>query len=257
MTDSSSVFAFLGVASPTATQQTQMDRVVEGVIDDIKSACNWHLDYATKTELLPERRIGGVVHDNRVYTARLAYPFQSKTSRIQLSSMVIKAIDSIYEDESASGDEGSGDFSPETLLVSGVDYYLDCDLDASIGWSGGVIRIGRTWSNVPRSIKLTYSAGFNNTDYSTGGIAASLRNFALNKAADRFCALQSRTQAFVTGVGEGGDTSGLLASERLGDYAMSIRNPLEMSKMVGMAGLLDEDIDFLMSRKFVLMNAGV
>lgn len=255
MLTSSEVLAYLGISTPSATQQVQVDRIVLGVIADIKAACRWAVDYATFTEILPRKN---AFHDHRVFTAGPSYQGPFRHGRLQLSQMYVKTISNIYEDEGANGGEATGAFGTDTLLEQGVEYFLDVDEGSdSISWAGGVMRVDREWSSVPRSIKVEYTAGFGNTEYGDGGVASILREFALQRAVDRFLIQQSKQKAFIDGIGSTKDTSGLVSSERLGDYAIGLRNPLDTQNQVPMSGLTDADIEWLTMNKFVMWNIGV
>lgn len=58
-----------------------------------------------------------------------------------------------------SGQE-AGSFGTSTILVKGVDYWIDVSGSGQISTSGIVYRNGTLWSQEPGSIKVTYNGGY-------------------------------------------------------------------------------------------------
>lgn len=78
---------------------------------------------------------------------------------LQLDNVFARSITTLHEDSNARFGAGSGDFGASTLLTNGTDYHLELD-SSTMSRSGRVVRIGRSWSSRPGTIKIVYVAGF-------------------------------------------------------------------------------------------------
>lgn len=249
---------YLGISSPTNLQFDQMDMIRTGIESSIKKYCRWGLTETTYTSYLPlnPNVMGAHVPTAELYSNR--YVPGGSRNRLQLPTMYVTSITNIWEDTEALAGYGASDFGSEELLVAGTDYFLEKDQGSSYSWSGGVIRVGRAWSSIPGTIKATYVSGFTNTDLQ--GAQNGLRLATIRECADHYVRLKRMQGAFITGVGTGADTTGLVSRERLGDYEVGFRDPLSESATkddAGSYGLSMRLRDFLQDAGYVFMGVGV
>ena len=104
--------------------------------------CRWSITSDTYTHFLP-----GIAPTG--YQLTLPEPY-------------VTSVTSVYEDWNATGGQGASDFSSDTLLTAGTDYYLDYD-DSTMSTTGVLIRKYREWPPYSRTVKVTYVAGLDST----------------------------------------------------------------------------------------------
>jgi DNA-binding transcriptional ArsR family regulator len=139
---------------------------------------------------------------------------------LQLPQMWLRSITSIYEDRGAYGGQKAGDFAAGTLLTQGTHYWVNYDKDASdpelngtqsLAVAGQVIRVGASWSRVPRTIKVTYVAGL--TASELDGAWSDIKSVIVYETIVRF---KTKKAMF------GADSDWLIKSERIGgEYAVT------------------------------------
>ncbi len=255
--DPDDVFSYLGISSPTSTQSDAMEMISTGLESSVKRYCRWQLGEQTLVSYLPltPLAMGPQVPSAELYFSR-PWPTGPR-NRLQLPSMYVKSITSIYEDRGAKAGSGSDDFPSSTLLTAGSDYFLEKDSGINYSWSGGVIRVGTSWSSYPGTIKVTFVSGFSDSELS--GDQNSLRFALIKECAEHWIRRQRMNQVFVTGIGTGSDTSGLLSREHLGDYDVSFRNAFATKEESdpGSYGLSETLRNFLQDAGYILMNVGV
>lgn len=251
---------YLGISSPSQAVQDAIEMIRLGIEASIKKYCRWNVTQATKTAYLP-------LHPNAmgVYlpSAELGFnrPFPTGTrNRLQLPSMYVTSITSIYENQSAVGGAGSSDFGSAALLTAGTDYYLEKDQGSAASWSGGVIRIGTSWSSIPGTIKVTYVSGF--TESELQGDQNDLRFAVTKECADHYVRHLRLKSQFVTGIGLGGatpDTSGLISRLHIGDFDVGFRDATanEEANDPGSYGLSERLRSFLQDNGYIMMAVGV
>lgn len=125
---------------------------------------------------------------------------------LQLSQMWLRSITSIYEDRAAYGGQKAGDFAAATLLTLGTHYWVNFDKDKadpelngtqSLAEAGQVIRVGASWSRVPRTIKVTYVAGL--TADELDGAWSDIKGVVTDETIGRFKMKKMRKGADSTG----------------------------------------------------------
>lgn len=187
---------------------TMLHRLVEAAI---KEAVGYSIEQATHIEFLPATDTGGYgAHYEMERIGDRIVSFGSGIPTLQLSELPVRSITSIYEDPGAYGGQASGAFGSSTLLTAGSDYYLDIDR-AGICRSGIVRRMGGSWSNVPRSIKVTYVAGYSTSELD--GLASALPVNAEHFKLAVLEAIKDNYEAF--------DASSAIKSESLKDYSVT------------------------------------
>jgi DNA-binding transcriptional ArsR family regulator len=139
---------------------------------------------------------------------------------LQLSQMWLRSITSIYEDRGAYGGQKAGDFAAGTLLTLGTHYWVNYDRDAadpelngtqSLAAAGQVIRVGASWSRVPRTIKVTYVAGL--TAAELDGAWSDIKSVVIHETLVRFKVKKALA---------GADADYLIKSEKIGgEYAVT------------------------------------
>lgn len=251
---------YLGISSPSQAVQDTLEMIRLGIEASIKKFCRWNIVSATKTAYLPLQPTAMGVY---LPSAETCYnrPWPTGTrNRLQLPSMYVSSITSIYEDQSAVGGAGSSDFAAATLLTAGTDYYLEKDQGSSASWSGGVIRVGTGWSSIPGTIKATYVSGFTESDLQND--QNDLRFAVTKECADHYVRHLRLKSQFVTGIGLGGatpDTSGLISRLHIGDFDVSFRDASANDEPndPGSYGLSERLRNFLQDNGYVYMGVGV
>lgn len=212
------VFTYLGITAPTPTQTTLMTMLRSGLEKDIIHYARWAVVETSMTLYLPRPN---VVHGSTVFTADYSTGGYPERTRLQLPQMYVTAITDIWEDPSAIGTVG---FAADTKLTANVGYHLEVD-DSGVSWNGGVLRVNATWSNVPGTIKATFICGF--SEAALAGAFYDLRLKAIQECADLWINRQRMQQVYVTGLN--GDTSGIVAREKLGPWEIAYRDPGALS----------------------------
>lgn len=251
---------YLGISSPNQQIQDTMDMIRLGIEASIKKFCRWQIVSATKTSYLPLHPSAMGVF---LPSAELEFnrPFLTGTrNRLQLPSMYVTSITSIYEDQTAVGGAGGTDFAAAALLAAGTDYYLEKDQGSSASWSGGVIRVGKGWSSIPGTIKATYVSGFTESDLQND--QNDLRFAVIKECADHYVRHLRLKSQYVTGIGLGGatpDTSGLISRLHIGDFDVSFRDATANDEPndPGSYGLSDRLRGFLQDNGYVYCGVSV
>jgi len=180
----------------------------------IRTYVRWNITEATYTHFLPFRG-----------------PIAQK---LQLPQPYVTAVASVYEDRQSRGGQQSGDFDSTDQLVVGTDFWIDYDA-TDYSREGILHRYGWDWPCIPRSVKVTYTSGFD---------AAALANeflyvqdAVINETINRFH-FRKQNQGS-TGI------AGTVKREKLKDYeieydtssSVSVGN--SASKATGQSGLSD------------------
>jgi len=205
---------FLGLAgTATTAQRGALNMLLPMVEQQVKGFVGYQIEEATYTHYLPigtgrstespEIRFYDVQNGKAV--AASAFGRVPARAVLYLPEIPVRSIASVYEDETAYADQGDGDFPASTLLASGDDYYLDID-SSGLCKSGALRRIGANWPTIPRTVKVTYTAGYTQAELTTG-IAADIK----------LACLLAVQQAFAAR----GRQSGVVQQEKIGDYFVS------------------------------------
>lgn len=147
--------------------------------------------------------------------------------QLLLPEPFVTDITSVYEDWTAGGGQGTGDFPTESLLTEGDDYFLDYDA-ASMSMTGYLIRRYRDWPPYPRCVKVTYTAGLSTTDLANKYYF--ITEAIINEVLDRYKYAKSRQ----------GNTGavGPVEMERLKDYTVKYGSTSTVSRIeTGKSGL--------------------
>ncbi|MGE3314008.1 MAG: hypothetical protein AB7O26_02750 [Planctomycetaceae bacterium] len=111
--------------------------------------------------------------------------------------------------QSAAG-QGVDAFGNDTLLVLGSDYYLDVD-EPGLSRSGQLVRITGSWPKRPRTVRVSYFAGF--TAAELDGPYSDIKGAVLDEVCARYQSAKSRQ-------GSGG--AGAIQSESIGgEYSVT------------------------------------
>lgn len=116
----------------------------------------------------------------------------------------------VREHPGAMGGQLAGSFGALSVLTLGVDYFLDT-AEGTYSFNGKLRRNG-TWTNEPRSIKVTYNGGWQATDFAAGGRANPIKNAVILTAAAGFW----KNEQLRNSGGQGG-----IRSESIGKYSVS------------------------------------
>jgi hypothetical protein len=236
--DPDAVLEFLTITSPTSAQSDAMEVITKSVESDIKQTCRWCVTSQSFVYRMPQH---GSSH---------GIPLRSTLGmmgrlpdRLQLPQMRITAVSEIREDVTLA-------FGDTTILTVDTDYQIE-DL-GGIGESGGILRINNYWPSVPLSIKISFTAGYTEADLD--GPKNGLRFRAMKECIARWFTRQKELAMYVTGLG--GDTSGLLVEEELGDYRAKWATAAA-GKALMAEGLSPEFQDYLMTAGYVFRGIGV
>lgn len=251
---SSDVVDYLGLGSDFDT--TGLAAICSGIESAVKNFCRWQILDTEITAYLPRRGEAYGIHIPTVSLLTYTITPSGPRNRLQLPAPWVTAVESVHVDLSAFADQGDDDYSASTELVAGTDYYLETDNDAGdVSRSGFLVRTGDNWPSIPGSIRVVFNSGF--TDEQLAAEHYALRFALIQEAANAFFRLSKARKAFVTGLGEGGDKSGLIRSERLGDYSVSFADPLGDPNDTSGTGLSQRLQDFLQINGYVYWGVGV
>lgn len=249
--DPDDVLAYLTITSPTPAQSDAMEIITNSVESDVKQFCRWCVTSKTHVDYLPQPGsvLGIPLRSTSRYQNAGSWQGQSfgvarGQDRLQLPQMYVTAISEVKEDIAF-------DFGSDTVLTVGDDYRIE-DKGGS-GKSGGVMRVGSYWPSVPLSIKLSYTAGLLEADLA--GEHNGLRFRAMRECIAQWFLRQKELATYVTGLG--GDTSGLLREEKLGDYAVKFAGANDGNKGGPPVGLSQEFKTYLQEAGYVFMGVGV
>ena len=181
--DRAEILSYLGLAGTVTTAQDGRLNMLQPMVEDaVKGHLGYRVEQAAHTHYLPASRQTGSEPEVRFYDAvggkAIAASVAGSYERKQLlvPELPIRSVASIYEDSTAKGGQGATDFAAGTLLTAGTDYWVDYETNG-VGKSGLIYRTNRSWSGIPRTIKITYTAGYTQTELSTG-IAAAIKGAA-------------------------------------------------------------------------------
>ena len=136
---------------------------------------------------------------------------------LQARQLPVRSVVSLYENIGA-WDTAGGSWPAASLLVEGNDFQIDYDPGSSqMGWTGFIFRRSGSWSEAPRSIKLTYVAGLTaaELDVTTG----EFNEFA---AAALLATIKMFNEFKLhSGLASGGSGVGPVTSESLGPWSIS------------------------------------
>ena len=125
----------------------------------------------------------------------------------------------VREEFGAYAGQTAGSFGASTVLVKGIDYWLDIDAADGVSLSGILYRIGGNWPTEPGSVKVIYNGG-----YSTSDLAGTTDR----KVSDiKLAVIQSVVWNYKQVVlnakqGLAGIVAGPITSEKIGPYSYKI-----------------------------------
>lgn len=157
---------------------------------------------------------------------------------LKLPQVPVKSVASVYEDAGAYGGQAAGAWATDTLLTAGEDYFVDFN-ESGICKTGFVRRIAGRWCSVPRSIKVSYNAGYSAGELS--GEHSAIKLAAILGVVKAFNECKSNRST--DGVG----TVGPIISESLADYSVSYSDA-QVAAMVGMTVDLPRESKLLLEK---------
>jgi hypothetical protein len=205
----------------------------------VKNYCSTDLELTTYTEILPtgsvqrsdDEQVGVEEIGGRV----VSYSIVSRDQRIILCRQTpVRQVVSIYES-----------FLPEVFVASNIldptGYYLDIDEPAQalngnlpLCRSGAVVRFYGVWGVIPRSIQITYQAGY--TAAELAGRYCEIKDAVILTVARCFRRYQAlMDQAF------GGAGIGPITSEGIADWRVSYSERVA-SMLVGQLTMLTPEV---------------
>ncbi len=227
--DIADIVTMLGVGSTITEANRALITMLKSFVEnDVRSYLRTDLTQATYTHYLPNRKV--IVEsepmlwvENKRVTNRWA---TAEGDVLQLPQLFARSITSIYEDCNAKGNQQAGDFPVASLLTAGTDYFLDID-ESGLARASQVRRIGTLWSRYPRTIKVTYVAGF--TAAEIDATYSDIRELVVNETVSKFKLAKSRL-----GTGSGGGFP--IKSEKIGtEYAVSYDTGVRWMTQAGLS----------------------
>lgn len=187
---------------------------------------NFRLSASTVTEYLPRQSHQPDSIDLADYSNEngkvipIDYERGSPVLQLSYAPVLLSGLQ-IWEDLSAYGGQGSGAFGSSTLLVEGVNYFLDCDR-AGFSASGKVHRLGANWPTSPRCVKVTYRGGPQaQATYDTGpGFTDVLEEVITNCVLNSYSFHEQQRTSFAAG-----DNGLTKTSESLGKFSQGYGAP--------------------------------
>lgn len=218
------ILTYLGMTSGTSDADSALVTLLHSKVEGtIKRYLGYDPEQTTFVEIVPGGSIYRYVDMSLatydvIGTSNRAAAWTVDHDRLQLRHVPVRSITSVYENASAYAGDAPGAFSASAaLLTEGQDYYVDWDT-TGICRSGMLIRVG-AWPAVPRSVKVTYVAGYTAAEFDgTGGFeadASPIKLAVITQMGKEFSAAK-------TSVTKGG--AGVVQSLSLDDYSVSF-NP--------------------------------
>lgn len=214
--DRAEILSYLGLGSTVTTAQDGRLNMIQPMVEDaIKGHLGYRVEQATYTHFLPaSRRTGSEpevqffydVQGGKAIAASAGGSYEHQ--QLLVPELPIRSVTNIWEDTSARGGQGATDFAASTLLTAGIDYWVDYET-SGLSKSGLIYRTNRSWSGIPRTIKAAYTAGYTQTELSTG-IAATIKSACLDQLQFAFGTESGTTQS-----------QGPIVAEKLGDYSVT------------------------------------
>lgn len=205
---------YLGVGGTISDADRMLLRMIKSRVENAaRKYCRHNITQPDTeyTHLLPISRQHAVDHSLLEISGDRAY-FYGKfngTDMLQLPQPYVRSITSLYEDRDAHAG-ASGDFPASTLLTEDTDYYVDWD-ETGLSRSGMIFRDAGNWSTEPRTIQVTYNAGF--TASELDGEYLDVRFAIIEETVNQFNVAKSK---------QGIDGApGPIRSERIGRYAVT------------------------------------
>lgn len=197
--------------SLTGDDLSRMQGIKNRVEALVRKYCRWSITTATYTHFLP-----GIAPTG--YQLLLPEPY-------------VTSVTSVYEDWNATGGQGASDFSSDTLLTAGTDYYLDYDSSA-MSKTGILIRKYREWPPYTRTVKVTYVSGLDATALANEYVY--VKEAILREVIDRYQYSKERS-------GNVGSV-GPVEMERLKDYTVKYGSSTNTISRIslGSSGLFEE-----------------
>lgn len=168
ITDIAEIVAALGLTQSLTTQEAGVINQIQGPVErSVKNLIRSNVEQATYTHLLPASNFEPLPVASLDYFDVTGGPIvpgyggygSGGSSKLQLMELPVRSVASVYEDRQAMGGQAPNGFPSTSLLTAGVNYYIDWET-AGLCKNGQLIRRVSRWSTVPRSIKVTYTAGY-------------------------------------------------------------------------------------------------
>ncbi len=195
------IVASLGLGSNLTEADAGLIELLKGMVEnEVRRYCGHNITQPTElyVHYLPARhRIPAP--DPLLTAGSRSFTIREGAEILQLPQVFTRTSGlEVRVDSGAAGGQGSGDFGDEALLTLGVDYYLDAD-QTGLSRSGQLIRICGVWPARPRSIRVTYLAGF--TAGELDGEYSEIKLAVIDDVAQRFRLAKSRQGSDGSGVG--------------------------------------------------------
>lgn len=233
------VFDFMEI-TPTSPQTTNMTTIVNAVISDFKKYCRWGITEATYVDWLPQP--GAVYGTPLRSTSRMTNGVSGGQDRLQLPQMFVTAVSEVKEDSGLT-------FGSDTVLTIDTDWRPQ-RAGGVLSKSGGLLRINSAWCSIPLSIKISYTAGFTESDLT--GAHNGIRFQAIKQCILRWFKRQRELAVFADGA------TGLTRKEKLGDFETQFADPMADASGQFIEGGLTEDCEkYLQESGYVFYGVGV
>lgn len=241
------VMVYLGIAATATDAQKGLVAMCRGYAEAaVKRFLGFDPGSATYTEFYPKSELNAE-HDWFVDVTGNGVSFVPKDTGSKiliLNNLPVTSVTEIREDAGANFGQGASDFPSSTILLPGVDYWLDLER-SGICLSGIVYRAG-AWSYRPGTIKVTYVSGYSTSQLAGratghGTIDASeIRLATIMASAKNFRQAAAQVAAVASGI------PGALVSESLADYSYTADSS-SSQMMTGMTMSLPSEVRQILS----------
>ena len=191
----------------------------------VKSFVGFDVEQATYTEFYPLRGQQSpeepLIEGFELIGGRaVAYGYGTRNRVLTLANLPVRSVASVYENISAwDGTDVDGSWPAETLLTLGSDYQVDWE-SSGFNRSGFIYRKSGGWADLPRTIKVTYTAGFTAAELAVDAVGSEFYNAVLLTTIQGFNQLKSQ-QGFAMAAGRGQGSAGPIMSGSLGPFSVS------------------------------------
>jgi len=227
----SEVLTILGVsADPDNATLANINLAHRGIERLVKNHLGYEPEQKSHTEYLPSGLNQSSFSDatlryEKIGNQAVGWSSDSQESlRLQLRHLPVRSITELRQDSSAFGGSSPDSFGDGTILVAGRDFFPDID-EEGICRNGMLVRINGAWSSSPRSIKVTYVAGYSPEELA-GGDSAEI------DASDLKLAVLEAVREWQIASGSGGQQ---VSSESVGDYSVSYVAPTAAAAAIGLS----------------------
>lgn len=154
ITNRGELLAYLGkTGSATDAEVALIDFIQRHTERAVKKFVGYEVELASYVEIHPPPR-PGQYPDDLAAGEKVLSAYGSQVDFLHLRNLPVRSVVSVHETYT----EGGGGW-PDAALLDPSDYYVDGP-EEGVWMSGLLARAGGSWSPVPRSVRVAYTAGW-------------------------------------------------------------------------------------------------